>query len=434
MRFGFSTIELIVSISLIALFFLGILACYQLLIKTVTLNKYRAIAISIANEEQEKIKALSYSDVGTIDGYPEGVLNSEESVNRNGIDFLIKREISFVADPTDGLAAPDDDCPNDYKSVKIEVSWQGRYPGSFTLATNIAPPSLQEECAIKGGVLKISVIDANGLAVEGATIEITNLETSSVQNCLSDSVGECLLVLAPGVENYRVVVSKEGYSQERTYSREEVANPSKPDLTISEGQLTEATFSIDKLSSFRVYTRSTEEQGGQIIPNVEFVLTGSKIIGTDGNDQPVYKFKATYQTNADGYVDIPDLEWDSYTFSVDKETTGLDLISTDPAQPVNLLPDTHQDVTLVLKAENTLLVSVKDQKTNSPIFAASVRIYDDQGFDKVQPTDEQGETFFLPLQNKTYSLEVQAENYQTYEGSVYVEGDTSQEVYLTPSG
>jgi hypothetical protein len=433
MKSGFSTTELIISISLIALFFLGILACYQLLMKTVSINKYRTIAVSIANEEQEKIKALSYNDIGTIGGYPQGVLSQEETITRNGIEFVVKREISFVADSTDGLAAPDDECPNDYKNVKISVFWQGRYPGSFSLATNISPPSLQEECAIKGGILKISVIDANGIPVEGATIEITNLETSSTQNCISDSSGECMLVLPPGVENYRVVVSKDGYSQERTYSRDEIANPSKPDLTISEGQLTEISFSIDKLSSFTIYSRSTEDQGSQLIPNVEFTLTGSKTIGTDENDQPVYKFESTFQTNADGYIEIPDLEWDSYSFSVDKEKTGLNLISTDPSQPVSLLPDSHQDVTLLLKAENTLLVTVKDQETNSPIFAASVRLYDDQGFDKLQPTDEQGQAFFLPLENKTYSLEVQAENYQTYEGSIYVEGDTSQEVYLAPT-
>lgn len=429
MKPAFSLIELIVSIFLIALFFLGILASYQLLMKIVSLNKYRAIATAIANSEIEKIQALAYNDIGTIDGYPSGTLLAQESITQNGITFTIKREISFVADSTDGLVAPDDDCPNDYKSVEIVVSWQGRYPGSRELTTNIAPPTIQEECAIKGGILKISVFDANGLSVEGATIEITNLDTGLNKICYSDSSGECLLILPAGVEVYRVIVSKPGYSTERTYSVNEVANPLKPDLTVIENELTEASFSIDKLSSFYVYTKGTPEQGSLPLPNVTFTLTGSKTIGTDSEDQPVYKFQQDFQTDDQGMIYIPDLEWDSYTFTVDKNQTGFDLIATNPDQPVDLFPDSSQNVDLILEAENTLLVRVKDSETNEPIFAASVRLYTDN-FDKTQPTDENGETFFLPLENTTYQIEVQADEYQTYQGEVYVIDDTIEDIFL----
>jgi hypothetical protein len=126
------------------------------------------------------------------------------------------------------------------------------------------------------------------------------------------------------------------------------------------------------------------------------------------------------------------LEWDSYEFSIDEDATGFDLISPDSdEQPIDLLPNTITPVTLVLGAENTLIMTVKDSEDSEPIFGAGVRIFNlDLGYDEIVPTDEQGQVFFTPLEEDDYDLEIQADGYQDYSSTVTILEDTEDEALM----
>jgi len=168
-----------------------------------------------------------------------------------------------------------------------------------------------------------------------------------------------------------------------------------------------------------IETVGPEELGYPVISDVEFSLTGAKIIGIDGNENPVYKYSEDYITNELGQITISNLEWDSYTFFPD----SLDLIS--PEQPVSLAPDINQDIRLILQAENSLLVTVQDIDTGEPIFSAEV------GLDSnTQYTDENGQTYFIPLEAFDYAIEIQAAGYTSYSGIVSVFGDTIKIINL----
>ncbi len=167
------------------------------------------------------------------------------------------------------------------------------------------------------------------------------------------------------------------------------------------------------------------------IADVAFHLQGAKSLGTDSAGKPVYKYSGDYNSGSSGYIDISDLEWDSYSFSVNKLATGFDLLSTNPAQPVSVLPDTIQPVILSLAAENTLLATVKDSTSFDPIFAASVRVYNvSLEYDQILPTNELGKAFFMPLGQAIYNLEIQAPGYSTYTGTVSVSGSSAKTIQL----
>ncbi len=169
-----------------------------------------------------------------------------------------------------------------------------------------------------------------------------------------------------------------------------------------------------------------------LIENVDFHLQGLKIIGTDEQDNNVYKYSQDHISNSNGHLDIADLEWDSYLFSL-PATSLLDLIETNPSpQPINLSPGTSTPVTLYLSAENTLLLKVQDASTSDPIFAAGSRLYNEGlGYDNIKPTDEKGQTFFIPLEQTTYALEITANGYETAITTVNVSGHSSKTIKLT---
>jgi len=352
----------------------------------------------------------------------------------NNIQYKIERRVDFVVDSADGIAFPDDDCPNDYKKAEIKVSWFGALAGEIKVSTDVAPKNLAQECGTGGGILSVSVFDALGIMVSSPLIEIKDPTTDQTLKTATPVDGKHYFSLASAT--YKVAVSKTGYSSERTYGTDEVTTPENPHPIVLNGQLTEVSFSIDRLSSMSVEIRGTKGAGYPVIHNIIFTLTGAKTIGTDSDENPVYKYSQNHTTNGPGEIEIPNLEWDSYSFSV--VTTGLDLIGiesppgTETVQPVGLAPDTSPSVRLILKAENSLLITVQDIETLGPIFSATVRLYNtDLLYDETQYTDEKGQTYFIPLEIGDYSLEVQAAGYSPASTSASVSGDLTKTINLT---
>lgn len=430
---GVTLIDVLVAIALFLIFFLGIFGAFQLGLRVVGNSKNKIIATAIANQEIEKIRNLPYESIGTLGGFPSGLLEASRRVLRNNVEFTIRTRVDYVVDPADGITRPEDECPNDYKRAEIKVSWSGLFSGEIALVTDIAPKNLAQECAEAGGILSVSVFDAFGVMVPSPLIEIKNPSTEETIKTAVPPGGQYYFSLAPST--YKVVVSKSGYSSERTYGTAEVTTPTNPHPIVLEDQLTEISFSIDRVSSLSIETRGTRGAGYPVIHNVTFNLRGEKIIGLDAQENPVYKYSQNHTTNGAGEITVSNLEWDSYYFSI--VTPGLNLIEiesppgTTTTQPLGLAPNTSSTVRLILSAENSLLVKVEDLQTLEPIFAARVRLFNiNLGYDTTQYTDEIGQTYFIPLQEGNYELEVDGPGYASTSTTSWISGNATTTIQL----
>lgn len=569
---GFTFVDLLVGVALLSIVFLGIFGAYRLGLKVVGQSKNKITATAIANAELEKIRNLPYASIGLPGGSPAGTVAATGEQTINNVTYLIERNIDYVADPADGLAAPEDSCVNDYKKAGVTVSWSGNFAGQVALSTDVAPANLAQECADSGGVLSVQVFDAYGILVPSPLIEIKSTGDALLES-RAPSTGQHNFTLNEGT--YKVVVSKVGYSSEQTfgsgdgYNGKTIVTPEKPHLVVLDGQLTEASFSIDRVGSFAVDTLSPWGEdffsdsfvdqskiselsnvivsGGQVtldpaatvgfitsattspttiinwerlsftdeepvntdlryrlyyyaspdwvlipdadlpgnslgfddspvdltglnpatypeikvradfsataagltptlydwqiawrtsnptpIGNALFHLQGQKIVGQDAAEQPIYKYSQDHTSDGSGHIDISNLEWDAYTFSVDP-AAGLDLVNIDPSpQPIALLPNVNVAVKLYLDSENSLLVTVQNDVTLEPIFSASARLYNTGlGYDATQYTNENGQTYFIPLEPATYNLDVQAAGYSDVSTQVTVSGDNTFIVNMT---
>ena len=251
---GFTLIDVLVGTALLLVIFLGLFAAFQLGLKVSGLVKSKVVAIAIANQKLEQIRNLPYSSIGTKGGFPDGVLEASTTTVKNNIQYTVQTRVDFVVDVADGIASPEDDCPQDYKKAEIKVSWPGLFGGEITALTDISPKNISEECATGGGILSVTVFDAFGGLVVSSLIEVKDPTTDQVLKSATPGEGKHYFSLA--TSTYKVVVSKSGYSTERTYSASEIANPEKPNPIILEDQLTEISLSIDKVSSFSIDTLS----------------------------------------------------------------------------------------------------------------------------------------------------------------------------------
>jgi len=433
MKKGFTLIEVLVATALVLVIFLAIFGAYQLGMKVVGLNQRKIVAMSIAQAEIEKIRNLPYLSVGTSGAelpYAKGILEPSTTTISNGVEYQIERKIKFIIDEADGVGS-EDSCNWDYKRVEIKVSWSGFFASEVNAITDVSPKDKIEEIQVcqqqPGGILAVLVFDALGNPVSFPFIEIFNPQTDSLIDSANPGEGKYEFPLVSST--YKIKVSKSNYSSERTYGTTEIAIPEKPHPIVLENQITNISFSIDRLSSFSVSTLTMINEETFPVPNTTFNLRGEKLIGKDINENPIYKYSQNHSSDSQGRIDIPNLEWDNYFFSIDP-ATGLDLVSTEPSpQPVSLAPNTTSSVKLYLKAQNSFLVNVQNSETSEPVFSAEVRLFK-SNYDKTQYTNEKGKSLFIPLDVADYNLEVSAPGYSTSSTMIFISGDTSATIKL----
>ncbi|PIP24867.1 MAG: hypothetical protein COX34_01870 [Candidatus Nealsonbacteria bacterium CG23_combo_of_CG06-09_8_20_14_all_36_12] len=438
LRVGFTLVETLVAIGLGAIIFIGLFTAFQGGMRLLSENKARASAISLANEKMELIRNLPYEKVGTVGGIPPGALPQEENATLNGINFTLKTFIQYIDDPADGLSSQDENgITADYKKVRIEVAWQGKSgKKSIALISNFSPPGI--ETITGGGTLIISVLDANSNPVDRAEVKIENSKVSPPISLttLTNDQGKVIFPGSPATDSYKITINKTNYSTTKTYDvTPENPNPNPGHLTILEGETTEATFFIDRLGSISADTfQYSEELPLPKLPNLTFNIRGEKAIGKDSQGNPIYKYSQNLTTDNNGHLEIPNLEWDTYTMTI-SPTTGYDLMESCPPQPINLLPggSIATTLTLVPHTQNTLLVLVKESSGELIIVGANVRLFNQTlGYNKSISSSNCGQAFFgsLDLSNN-YSLEVTKSGYQDYLlENIYISGQNNLTVIL----
>jgi len=266
---GLTLIEILVATLVLGVVSIGLFGLFSFTLKIINENRGRTGAVALAEQRLEMIRNLPYSDVGTIGGIPQGTVAGSENVIRNNFNYTVNAYIYYIDDPFDGLIGePEETLNTDYKKVQVAAAWTSGFgQRSVVLSTIVAPKGI--ETTAGGGTLKINVFDALGDPVSAANVHVENDQVDPVISA-DYQTGENGILILPGapesIENYSVTVTKAGYSVDQTCPQEigepnpicpvdiENSNPTKPHLTVLEGQLTEEGFSIDLTGTLNIYT------------------------------------------------------------------------------------------------------------------------------------------------------------------------------------
>ena len=254
---GMSFMDVIVGTALVLIIFTALIGLLRSSLQVASLAKTRSIATAIAQSQMEYIRSVSYDQVGTVGGIPAGPVAQNATTTMNGINFPVRTFIEYVDDPADGIGAADTNgITTDYKRIKVSVTYFANGHTQYvSLVSNYAPPGI--ETTTNGGTLKISVVNATGAGVAGASVHIVNAGTAPTIDLttFSDATGIVFLPGAPTSTQYQVTVTKNGYSTAQTYARDATnQNPTPGYMTVVKGQTTTGTFAIDLLSTLSVRT------------------------------------------------------------------------------------------------------------------------------------------------------------------------------------
>ena len=368
---GITLIEVIVGLGLMAILIQAVYFGFSNVLEAIGKDKSRFDGILILEKEIEIIRNMPFSDIGISGGYPSGKLLAEKNIQLGQQAFILKTTVRNIDDSFDGVLGgnPNDTASADYKIVELEVSCDKCYYfAPIHMTTTVAPKGL--ESSSNNGSLFINVFDANGQPISGADVKIVNnaLSPTITINDTTNINGILQLVDIPtSTSAYEITVSKSGYSSDRTYLMGGGnPNPAKPHATVGQQQITQISFSIDKVSSLNI---SSIDKMCQLVPNIDFLQEGTKIIGAPD----VLKYSTSSATNSGGLKTISSLEWDSYDFF--SQDDNYDFSGTMPFLPIVINPDTISDLKLIMELKNplALLVSVSDED-GLPIKGASVEL------------------------------------------------------------
>ena len=436
---GFTIIEAIVGMAIFLIVTGSLFGITQLIFESIGQTRVRHTARLLANEKIEEARNLSYEDLGTVGGIPAGPIEPIEQVSLGGIMFEVTTTIAYIDDPFDG-EAPADLVSTDYKRVRVKLEWAGAFASGkrpVVLVTDVAPKGIETNDG--GGTLSLLVFNSEGNPLNGAGIHIVNSTVNPQVDLTitSDSFGRVILPGAPSaIESYEITVTKAGYSSDRTYSTQEVTNPSKSHITVLEGQVSEASFAIDKVSSLTVNTFGSRLASFPTLTNVDLRIRGEKIIGNDETESPIYKFDELIQTNTSGTYTFSNMEFDSYIFEV--VDGSYDLAGSNPALPIGLDADEQLNIDLSLAPDSpdgSLLVLVADSGDVS-LSSSSARLINGlSSYDETIETGDAGDpdfghAFFNSLNATAYKLTISLTGYEEATSSIQINEDVFTTIIL----
>jgi hypothetical protein len=160
----------------------------------------------LAQDKIETVRNLEYGDIGTVGGIPSGNINQTENVTLNGLNFSITTQVIYVDDQFDDTA-PEDTTPEDYKRVRIEVSWQGVGRSRKNPVVLVSDISANATGTIDGGSLVILVFNGNGQPVPQANVQITSSGVTPAVNLTVNTDNDGKIVLPGATPAYLVIES-----------------------------------------------------------------------------------------------------------------------------------------------------------------------------------------------------------------------------------
>jgi len=346
---GFTLIEVLVGIGLLAIVVVSVFTGIQLLFKVLNQSQNKVMAVDLARERIEVMRSIPYIDIGTENGIPAGDLPQTTTRKVGNTTFTVQTDIIFIDDLLDDLS-PEDTLPADYKKARVTVSWltdQGER--SIVEIANFSPPGLESE--IGGGILSIYVNDSqSGEPVPNAQVRIINSEVDPAVYIYT-STDDNGWLSRPGLlasEDYQISAYKNNYDEHQTYAggASFTPNPAYAFAQVAEGEKTVRYLTISETSVLTVETADSE---GSPIGNIAFSLQGGREIGLNPlTEEKIYSYdNDSLTTDSSGSKQLTGMSGGEYYLTINN--SSYNVLAPDLDNPIILESDGAQTISVILE-------------------------------------------------------------------------------------
>jgi prepilin-type N-terminal cleavage/methylation domain-containing protein len=328
---GFTLVELSVTVFVIGIVVVSFFGLFISLIRSTIIAKREAVAVTLATNQMEYLKSLPYDSLAVQGGsiYATSLLPATKTQTVDGVRFTTTTSIGYVDDAYDGCGsyptqalkqtycrnypppsgAPATDLnPADYKIIHVGVTDN---TGANLSSEDTEVSARVSETASTTGALFVTVTDASGNPVSGATVNVTDSTVTPAVNVSdsTDSNGVAIFYdLPPDTgTDYVISASESNYSSLTTIAASGSLQPTYASQKILSQQSSSVTLVIAPQGANSLLVQTTDVSGNP--------LTGVKVYAKGG-----YK-KYTSATDYSYYYDNYYSNYNSGTVSDSRPTT-----------------------------------------------------------------------------------------------------------------
>lgn len=441
---GFTFIEAITVLfiaSVVVVTFLNVFSQGSVLLLE---SKKKTIALSLANEIMEQVRNLQYDGIGISGGIPNGPLEREVFISRDGTGYRIITDVRYIDDTFDGVAGgtPNDPINTDHKLVTIRVFWGDEEAYQETSLSSIfVPPGV--ETNLGAGTLSLNIINSAGESVSSVGVDLVNTPEGIHISTTTDTTGNLFLPGSPvSQKEYKITLTKSGYETAVTYPPYPTTpyTPVDEHASVVEGGVSTKVIVMDELSDLTLRTRTGQ---GDFVENAKIALSGGRILGTYTDDSKEYAFSGDAQTDSNGEVSLEDISAGDYWVILRDETaTEYTLAYTIPGSDqesgrfaLGAGSDENIDIYMAENATPGLFVSVVNSLDNSGLLGAEVTVENvGESYSETLTSNEYGYALFPQgennMTNSEYTISVSLSGYESATETATVNGFTEMNIPL----
>lgn len=346
---GFSLVELLVVAAVMLVVFGGIIISFRYSLELISHSRAKLTALTLANDQMEYLRSLSYNAVGTVSGIPAGLMPQVSTTSLNGIMFTKRLLIEYIDDDADGIGASDSNgITTDYKQAKVTIEWTIRgLTKNVFLVTNIIPRSIETD--VGGGTMRVNVYDSANAPLPGASVRLFNTTLAPTIDVTrtSDATGAALFGGAPAGSDYQIVVTAAGYSTDQTYqATTTLPNPNKLPISVLEAAISTSNFFIDRLSDVSFTILSSKITGNRVedFSSIAGIATSTNTV-VSGGAMILTGAPSSYSASGTAYLTAfspsPLAAWDYLQLmgTISANTAIEVRLYTGTSTPYTLIPD-----------------------------------------------------------------------------------------------
>ncbi len=298
---GITLIELMISLAVLAIIMVSMFSLYTSLIHGMFTAKTKAVATTLATNQMEYLKGLSYDSLAVAGGsiYATNPLPASSTKTLDNITYKVSTSINYVDDAYDGCTSyptqalkekycrnypPPTGAPSvdtnagDYKVIHVTVK-NNRTNETLSEVDSQVAARVAETSSTTGALL-VTVLDENGNPLSGATVGVTNTTITPNAN-LSDSADSNGVAIFYGLppdtgNDYTITASKTGYSTLSTIKPSGSLQPVYPSQNIVTQQSSSVTMTLKHQGANSLVIEAVNTAGAPISGLKVYVKGGYK--------------------------------------------------------------------------------------------------------------------------------------------------------------
>jgi hypothetical protein len=336
---GYLIVEMMVGALVMVMLALGTLQAFDGAAKVGATTKTRAIAASLAQEEQERLRGLTVDQLNR--------LNTTSSQTIGGITYTINSTSQWLADATTTPSCTSNGKAADYLKTVTTVTPSKSLSKPIVLTSLVTAP--QGTFSSSQGTLSVSIVDRNAAGVSGIPVTLTGPSggSSATYNDTTDSNG-CVFYGYLPTGTYSVDYSTTGWVDKDGTNN----SPKSNSIVVSSTSNSTANFDYDQAASATV-NLVTKAYGSGSNTSASATYINFENPGISGSGRKTFGNGSTYlstypNTTVTGLFPFTD------NYNVYAGTGGCTGVTTAPSTQI-LTPGSSPTISVTVPSINTVV-------------------------------------------------------------------------------